>query len=253
MAIPGVVAHPELLDSHEIRVPTAHGDIRAYLSRPKETGSYPAVLVIHEAFGLNDHIRDVTRRFAARGYIALAPDLYSVLGPPSEPSEVMGVMFRLRDEDAVHYLEQSAARLRQEDGANGKVGCIGFCSGGRHALLYACRSRSVDAAVDCWGGFIRTATPDLTTTPERPVPIMSLADGLQCPLLVVIGTEDKNPSPEDGEVLSKGLQRSGQRFQINVYDDAGHAFFADYRPSYREAAAHQLWEDANHFFDQYLR
>lgn len=253
MAIPGTVTHPDRLDSREISFPTDQGDVRAFLSRPQGSGPYPGLIVIHEAFGVNDHIRDVTRRFAARGYIALAPDLYSVIGGPADPSQVMSVMFRLRDADAVHYLTKAAERIRQEPGANGRLGVIGFCSGGRHALLYACSSDTVDAAIDCWGGFIQRATPDATTTPERPTPVIDLADRLQCPLLVVIGAEDKNPSPEDGALLQQGLQRSGQPFAVKIYEEAGHAFFADYRPSYREAAAFQLWDDANQFLDQHLR
>lgn len=253
MAIPGAVTDPDQLLSSDIHYDSQGTQIKAYLAMPRTPGPHPGLIVIHEAMGLNDHIKDLTRRFAQRGYIALAPQLYSRIGEPAEGGQVMEKMFSLRDADAVKDLEAAAARIRQEAGSNGRVGCIGFCSGGRHTLLFATSSTAVDAAVDCWGGFIRRASPDAETTPARPTPVMDLAPNLHCPLFIVIGEEDKNPSPEDGEELARRLRQAGKPFEFKVYEDAGHAFLADYRPSYREAAAFRLWEDANAFLDQHLR
>lgn len=256
MAVPGAVTDPDRITGESLIYPSADGsDVEAYLVRPRDPGPHPGVLVIHEAFGLNDHIRDVANRFAARGYIALAPDLYTRRGrpDPAVAGSVMGIMFGLPDAEAVRDMEAGARRIREDGEANGRVGIVGFCSGGRHSLLMACSSTQVDAAVACWGGFIRTATPDQATTDARPTPVVDLAPSLQCPLWVAIGAEDQNPSPADGAELQEHLAGVQSPVTIKVYQDAGHAFFADYRPTYREQAAFELWSDATGFLDRHLQ
>src|SRR6266403_1746846 len=113
----------------------------------------------------------------------------NVPGVVSDPSRIKGGVIALPSGGT-----NIAAYLRGLSGATGKVGAIGFCSGGRHTLLFACSSNKVDAAVDCWGGFIQRATPDAETTPARPTPIFNLVDRLSCPLFAVFGEEDQNPS-----------------------------------------------------------
>jgi carboxymethylenebutenolidase len=165
----------------------------------------------------------------------------------------MPVMFGKRDAEAVQDLEAAAAHLRTLPGATGKIGAIGFCSGGRQTLLFACSSSKVDAAVDCWGGFIHRATPDAETTPARPAPILDLVGKLGCPLFAVFGEEDQNPSVAQSEELKKRAQAAGKDVTTKVYKNAGHAFLADYRPSYREGPAAELWVDAVAFFDKHLK
>ena len=254
MAIPGAVTDPARIRGEDISYPSGGTSIRAYLARPSEGGRHPGILVIHEAFGLNDHIRDIANRFAQRGYIALAPDLYTRHGAPDPgvPNSIMATMFGLPDAEAVQDMEAGAARIRSEAGSNGRVGVMGFCSGGRHTLLLAFSSPVVDAAVSCWGGFIRRATPDEVTTASRPTPVIDLAPDLHCPLLVAIGREDQNPSPEDAAALKRTLEGVHHPVTVKVYEDAGHAFFADYRPTYREPAAFELWDDATRFLDTQL-
>jgi carboxymethylenebutenolidase len=162
-------------------------------------------------------------------------------------------MFGKPDAEAVQDLEAAAAHLRGLPGATGKIGAIGFCSGGRQTLLFACSSDKVDAAVDCWGGFIHHATPDAETTAARPTPILNMIDRLHCPLFAVFGEEDQNPSLAQSEELRSRAQRAGKDVTIKVYKNAGHAFLADYRPSYREAPAHELWRDAVAFFEKHLK
>ena len=116
--------------------------------------------------------------------------------------------------------------------------------GGRYTLLFACASDRLDAAVDCWGGFIDRATPDERSTPERPTPPLELAEQLSCPLLAAVGAEDHNPSPELGEQLRERAARERAGGQVDVYEGAGHAFFADYRPTYRPEPAARLWADS---------
>jgi len=255
MAVPGAVTDPSRVHAASITYPSGSAAIEAYWARPRESGPHPALIVIHEAFGLNDHIRDLTRRFAQQGYIALAPQLYSRIGPPDPavPGSVMDAMFRLPDAQAVEDLEAAIAFLRALPDVNGKVGCIGFCSGGRHTLLLACSTTGLNAAVDCWGGFILRASPNRLTTPARPVPVIDRAEQLACPLFIVGGAEDQNPSPDDLHRLAARLDAAGKPYQIKIYADAGHAFLADYRPSYREGPAFQLWEDIRVFLARHLK
>jgi carboxymethylenebutenolidase len=253
--IPGAVTDPSRVRGEEIDFKSGNSTIKGYLGQPSQAGRNPGIVVIHEAFGLVEHIRDVARRFANIGYNALAPDLYTRSGSPdpNNMEAVFPVMFGLPDAQAVGDLEAAAAHLRGLPGATGKIGAIGFCSGGRQTLLFACSSDKVDAAVDCWGGFIHRATPDAETTPARPTPILNMVDRLHCPLFAVFGEEDQNPTVAQSEELRSRAQRAGKDVTIKVYENAGHAFLADYRPSYREGPATELWADAVAFFNKHLK
>ena len=248
--------YPPEIQASMVQYPSQDGtQINAYLSRPAAAGRYPGVVVIMEAFGLNDHIKDVARRFAEQGYIAVAPDMYTREGAP-DPSNIDSViqtMLSVPDTQAVADLDGAIRHIKRMPDSNGKVGAIGFCSGGRQTLLFACSSNKVDAAVDCWGGFIHRATPDAETTPARPTPILNLVDRLSCPLFAVFGEEDQNPTVAQSEELRTRAQRAGKDVTIKVYKNAGHAFLADYRPSYREQPALELWSDAVAFFDKQLK
>jgi carboxymethylenebutenolidase len=244
--VPGAVTDPSTLSAEELVLSGAEGaPVNGYLVRPQAPASYPGMVVIHEAGGLNDHIRDVCARLANLGHVALGVDLYSREGGPppmDDVSKMMQRLFSMSDARALGDLEAAADLLRARADASGKVGCIGFCMGGRYTLLFACASDRLDAAVDCWGGFIDKATPDERSTEARPTPPLELAERLGCPLLAAIGAEDGNPSPELGEQLRERASASGQEVEVDVYEGAGHAFFADYRPTYRPQAAAKLWQ-----------
>src|SRR5258707_246986 len=161
--------------------------------------------------------------------IEVKPSPEGVPGPVRDPARVRGEQLTLPSADGTEingYLARPA-----DDGE--RVGCIGFGMGGRYTLLFACSSEQLNAAVDCWGGFIDKAAPDERSTPRRPVPPLELADGLRCPLLAAVGAEDQNPSPAIGAQLLERARTSGQEVKLDVYEGAGHAFFADYRPTYR--------------------
>jgi carboxymethylenebutenolidase len=238
------------LDEAEVSFSGGKGEaVDGYLAKPAQGGPHPGLIVIHEAFGLNEHIRDVARRFAAIGYVSLAPDLYTREQLPAEPEpeEIMRAVQAQSDERAIADLRAAVEHLAEQPDANGKVGCVGFCSGGRQALMLACADVGLDAAINCWGGNIRAASPEEETTPQRPVPPIEMAESLSCPLMLAVGAEDRNPSPEDTDVLAERLIAAGKECELNVYERAGHAFFADYRPSYVEVPAHLLWEDMVEF------
>jgi carboxymethylenebutenolidase len=260
--VPGAVTDPTRVHAEDLTFAGADGDqINGYLAEPAtEAESRPAVVVIHEAGGLGEHIKDVANRFANIGYLALGVDLYTREGGPppmDDPPALMARLFAIPDARTLADLEGGADFLRARDDASGKVGCIGFCMGGRYTLLFACASDRLDAAVDCWGGFIDKATLEERSTANRPTPPLELVDRLSCPLLAAIGAEDYNPSPEIGEQLLERarlspLGQSGQEVKVDVYEGAGHAFFADYRPSYRPDPAAKLWAEIVPFFARHL-
>ncbi|HUB74260.1 MAG TPA: dienelactone hydrolase family protein [Solirubrobacteraceae bacterium] len=256
--VPGAVTDPRRVQAEELTFAGAGGTpVNGYLARPAERGETPggAMIVIHEAGGLNEHIRDVANRFANLGYVALGVDLYTREGGPPPSGDIEAIMkrlFSISDETVLGDLEGAADLLRAREDVNGRVGCIGFCMGGRYTLLFAGASDRLDAAVDCWGGFIDKATPEEPATPLRPTPPLELAANISCPLLAAVGAEDHNPSPEVGEQLRQRAAASGQPVQVDVYEDAGHAFFADYRPSYRPAAAALLWQRVVPFLAEHL-
>jgi carboxymethylenebutenolidase len=257
--VPGAVTDGSRVLGEELTFPGFEGDrVNGYLARPSEgAGEHgrPAIVVIHEAGGLGEHIRDVANRLANLGYLALGVDLYTREGGPPPMDDLQAMMTRLfamSDETVLGDLEGGADYLRAHEECNGKVGCIGFCMGGRYTLLFACSSNRLDAAVDCWGGFIDSATPDQRSTAMRPTPPLELADRLSCLLYAAIGAEDHNPSPEIGERLRERAGASAQQVTVEVYEGAGHAFFADYRPSYRPQPAAKLWERIVPFFASHL-
>ncbi|HYM44635.1 MAG TPA: dienelactone hydrolase family protein [Solirubrobacteraceae bacterium] len=257
--VPGAVTDPSRILGEDVVFPGAFGDrVNGYLAVPAEppgAGGRSAIVVIHEAGGLREHIRDVVNRFANLGYVSLGVDLYTREGGPP-PLDDMGALmdrlFSMSDATVLGDLEGAAEHLRAREDVSGKVGCIGFCMGGRYTLLFACSSDRLDAAVDCWGGFIDTATLQDRSTPARPTPPLELAGELRCPLMAAIGAEDHNPSPAVGEQLRERAAASGQEVLVETYENAGHAFFADYRPSYRPVPAAKLWQRIVPFFARHL-
>ncbi len=258
--VPGAITDPASVRGEEVTYPGAHDDrIDGYLATPAEPASEhgrPGMIVIHHAGGLDAHTRDVTNRIAKLGYVALGVDLFTRDGGPPPTEDLQAMMrrlFAMSDETVLGDLEGAADLLRTREDCDGKVGAIGFCMGGRYALLLACASNRLDAVVDCWGGFVDTATPEQRSSTERPTPPLELADRLSCPLMAAIGAEDHNPSPQVGEQLRERAGASGQEVSVDVYEGAGHAFFADYRPSYRPEPAARLWENIVPFLARHLR
>jgi carboxymethylenebutenolidase len=255
--VPGAVLDPTRVSAEELTFTGAAGtQVAGYLACPVDVdGPRPGLIVIHEAHGLNEHIRDVSNRFANLGYVALGVDLYTREGgppPAGDRQALMKRLFAIPDARVLGDLEGAADFLRTRADVSNSVGCIGFCMGGRYALLLATASDRLNAAVDCWGGFIDRATPDATSTVQRPTPPLQLASKLSCPLLGAVGAEDTNPSPQLAQALRERAQQSGQEVKVDVYEGAGHAFFADYRPNYIPAAAAQLWQEILPFLQRNL-
>jgi carboxymethylenebutenolidase len=244
----------EVTDQSRVRTETVQrGDIDVYIAHPTAPGPHPAIVVIEEAFGRVEHIEDVCRRFANAGYVAASPELYARTGAPGHDFDrVLPAMFGLPDSQIVADIEAVAEDVRGRDDTDGRVAIIGFCMGGRATILTAFCSDAFDAAVPCWGGFLNRATFDDETTGSRPVPPATLAENLSCPILLVGGADDQNPSPEELWALHDRLAAAGKDVKLKLYEGAGHAFFADYRDSYNEERAHELWADVHAFLSDKL-
>jgi carboxymethylenebutenolidase len=227
-------------------------EIEAYLARPLGDEPRGGVVVIHHMPGYDEATKEMVRKFAAHGYAAVCPNLYSREAPGADPDDAAATARAaggVPDERLVGDVDGAARYLNSLEGANGKIGVIGHCSGGRQTFLAAC-SLQIDAAVDCYGAFVVNEPP--AGMPPTMKPILGLAPQLSCPLLGLFGAEDKFPTPEETAKLSAELDRLGKEHEFHTYENAGHAFFAVDRPSYRVEAAVDGWGKIFDFFGRYL-
>jgi carboxymethylenebutenolidase len=234
-------------------LPGHNGDrIEGYLARPLGPGPYGAVVVIHHMPGYDEATKQMTRKFAAHGYLALCPNLYTREAPGASPDDAAATVRAaggVPDERLVGDVAGAATYLRSFPSSNGKVGTIGHCSGGRQSFLAAC-SLPLDAAVDCYGAFVVGTPPE--NLPLKVRPLLDIADRLSCPLLGLFGADDKYPSPDHTAELEQTLTKHGKTFEFHTYPGAGHAFFAVDRPAYRPEAAVDGWKHIFDWFGRYL-
>ena len=239
--------------AESVTISGAGGDaIEAYLARPMAPGPKGGVVVIHHMPGYDGSTKEMTRRLASMGYLAICPNLYSREAPGASPDDAAATARAaggVPDPRLVGDVAGAAAHLRGLTSSNGKVGVIGHCSGGRQAFLAAC-NLSLDAAVDCYGAFVVSPPPE--SMPLAVSPLLDVADRLSCPLLGLFGAEDSYPSPEQNAELERTLTKHGKTFEFHTYEGAGHAFFAVDRPSYRPQAATDGWQRISAWFDRYL-
>ena len=236
-----------------VRFAGADGDqIEGYLARPMQPGPYGSVVVIHHLPGYDRATKEIVRRFATEGFNALCPNLYVREAPGAAPDDAAATVRAqggVPDERLIGDVAGAAAYLRGLTSSNGRVGSIGYCSGGRQSVL-AATAVDLQAAVDCYGAFV--VEPHEEGMPSRMRPIRERLADLRCPLLGLFGVEDKHPSPEHVAELDRLLTELGKEHEFHSYDDAGHAFFAVDRPSYRPAAANEGWATLLGFFRKHL-
>ncbi len=223
-------------------VETPDGPMEAHRAAPPDGERNPAVVVLQEAFGVDDHIRSVCRRFAREGYVALAPELYHREGAGrtfgyADFAAVRPSLAALTNGGIASDLRAALARLRSDPSVDaGRIAVIGFCAGGFAAFLAACRT-DVAAAVCFYGGGIVRERPGMKLRPLLPE-----ADRIACPLLAFFGAEDASIPAEDVEAIGAHLRALGKTFEIVSYPAAGHGFFNDERSSYRAEAAVDAWQ-----------
>jgi carboxymethylenebutenolidase len=233
-----------------VQLNTSDGKMDAYVAQPKNGGNFPGVVVIQEAFGVNDHIKKVTDRIAAEGYVAIAPDIYhresERIIPYSEMPKAIAALQRVVDGTAMEDVGAAIAHLKSQNNVkSGSVGVIGFCMGGRLTYLAAAHhANDVKCAVPFYGGGIPMGNPSpLSRTKE-----------IKCPMYLFFGAKDQLIPKEHVDQIKAELTANKVPFQLEVYPDAGHGFFCDDRAmSYNEGAAKDAWDKTKAFFAQHLK
>jgi carboxymethylenebutenolidase len=226
--------------------------VEAYSARPMAPGPRGGVIVIHHMPGYDRETKEIVRRFAVMGYDAICVNLYSREAPGAAPDDAAATARAqggVPDDRFVGDAKGAAAWLRALPTSNGRVGTIGYCSGGRQSFLAGVEV-GVQAAVDCYGAFVVGTPP--AGYPLQVPPLADRVPELAAPLLGLFGDEDAHPSPADVDELEKLLRDNGKTYEFHRYANAGHAFFAVNRTAYRPEAANDGWERIAAFFGRYL-
>jgi len=233
----------------EITIATKDGEIPAYRAMPSEGGAFPAVLVIQEIYGVHEHIKDICRRFAKLGYLAVAPELYARQGDVSILSEIEAIrkiVAKVPDAQVIADLDAATEWIKVSGkGQSGRLGITGFCWGGRIVWLYAAHNPELKAAVAWYGRLVGKAN-DL-----QPLHPLDVAGRLKAPVLGLYGGSDQGIPLETIDQMKAALKTAGSPSTIVVYPETPHAFFADYRPSYRQVAAEDGWSRLLAWFKQH--
>ncbi|WP_321909712.1 MULTISPECIES: dienelactone hydrolase family protein [unclassified Paraburkholderia] len=242
----------EGLEAGEIGFQSGGTLIPAYRAQPRGKTHLPVIIVIHEIFGVHEHIADVCRRFAKLGYLAIAPDFFVRQGDASAYPTIQqindNIASKVPDAQVIGDIDAAIAWAGEHGGDTKRVGVNGFCWGGRYAWLYAEHDPHIKAAVVWYG---RVAGPHTANAPSNP---LDLANTLQVPVLAMYGLQDQSIPQDTLEQMKAAIAQGpqgGRGSQIVVYNDAGHAFFADYRPSYRKADAEDGWKRAIAWFEEH--
>lgn len=213
--------------------------VKAYWVQPAGKGPFPTVLVVQEIFGLHEYIRDTCRRLARQGYQAIAPNVFQRQGDPSRvvsvPEILATIVSRVPDAQVMRDLDACAEWAAANGGDPARLGITGFCWGGRISWLYAAHNPDLKAAVAWYGRLTGTASE---MTPKHP---MDMVSALQAPVLGLYGAKDQGIPVSDVEDMRDDLAKAGKKAEFVIYPDAGHAFHADYRPSYRADDAADGW------------
>ena len=225
----------------EVKVPVADGEIPAYRAMPDKAGPFPTVLVVQEIFGVHEHIKDICRRFAKLGYFAIAPEMYARQGDVSRLTnfqEIMPIVAKVPDKQVMSDLDAAVAFAKASGKADtAKLAVTGFCWGGRIVWLYAAHNPNLKAGV-AWYGRLKGDKTELQ--PSYPVDV---AKDVKAPVLGLYGGADQGIPVATVEAMRDALKAAGNTSaEIVVYPDTPHAFYADYRPSYRKEQADDGWK-----------
>ena len=234
-----IVTDTSGLTAGEISVAVADGAMPAYRAQPAGVAKPPVILVVHEIFGVHEYIKDTARRLAKLGYMAIAPELYARHGDPSQLKNVqdaLALAAKAPDAQVMTDLDACVAWARANGGDSARLGITGFCRGGRTVWLYAAHQAALKAGV-AWYGQIDGAPS--TTMPRYP---LDIAAELKAPVLGFYGGQDQGIPLADVEAMRAAVQKAGGKSELRIYQDAPHAFHADYRPTYRKEAAEDGWQ-----------
>jgi carboxymethylenebutenolidase len=235
-----ITTSSEGLVAGEVTIPVADGAMPAYRAMPAFGGPFATILVIHEIFGVHEHIQDICRRFARLGYFAVAPALFAREGDVAKLGsidEILAVVFKVPDRQVASDLDATVAWAKATGHADtARLGVTGFCWGGRQVWLFAAHNRNLKAAA-AWYGVLNWPRSDFA--PQNPIDV---AGQIDAPVLGLYGGADSGIPPEQIDALRTALKAAGKSFDIVVYPNTPHGFNADYRPSYRAVEAKDAWK-----------
>ena len=227
------------LAAGEVRIPVKDGEMPAYRAMPAGGRNLPTVLVVQEIFGVHEHIKDVCRRLAKAGYLAIAPELYARQGDVSKLADIdqiRPIVAKVPDAQVMSDLDAAAAWAAGNGGDPGKLAVTGFCWGGRITWMYAAHNRKVKAGVAWYG---RVVGQPSEMTPKNPIDVVKDIDA---PVLGLYGGADAGIPNDTVDRMREALRAAGKKSEIHTYPDMPHGFHADYRPSYRKEAAEDGWK-----------
>lgn len=241
------------LDHGDFRLPVSDGTLAAYFARPQGAVNVPVVLVIQEIFGLHAHIKDVVRRVAKLGFFAVGINLYERQGDASTNTDIAAlikdIVAKVPDEQVLSDLDAGLAWAAAQGGDAQRIGVTGFCWGGRLTWMYAAHNPDVRAGVAWYGKVTQGHGPLITRNP------IDVTDALKGPVLGLYGALDQSIPVSGLDTLRERLRLgsdAAKASEIVVYTDANHAFFADYRSSYRAGEAADGWAKLSAWFAKYL-
>lgn len=236
------------LDAGSATVKASGSELPVYYARPAQGDKLPVVLVVQEIFGVHEHIRDVCRRLAKQGYLAIAPELFFRQGDPTKLENVADILSsivsKVPDAQVMADLDACAEWAVTRGGDAARLAITGFCWGGRITWLYAAHNPKLKAGV-AWYGRLDGAPSD--NQPKQPIDI---AANLNAPVLGLYGGQDQGIPLDDVEAMREAIKAAGKPGDIIVYPDAPHAFHADYRPSFRKAEAEDGWKRLLEWFSK---
>jgi carboxymethylenebutenolidase len=242
------------LEAGEVKIPTKYdgkeGEMPAYRAMPDKGGPFPVIIVVEEIFGVHEHIKDLCRRLGKVGYLAVAPELLARQGDVSKITDIQEiitkVVSKVPDAQVMSDLDATVAWAKKDGkGDTKKLGITGFCWGGRVVWLYSAHNKDLKAGVAWYGRLVGKST-DLQ--PKYPVDVV---DKLNAPVLGLYGGKDQGIPLDSVEQMRKALKEEKKTGEIVVYPDVGHAFNADYRPSYNKEAAEDGWKRMLEWFKKY--
>ena len=232
------------LVTETVEIQAADRKIPGYLARPAAKGKHPVVFVYSEVFGVHEWVKDICRRLAKAGYVALAPDLFVRTGDPSTTTDMKVVMDIVKAQPDAQVTSDTAASLKylaaQPYADMKRLGVTGFCWGGG-AVWVACERFPEFKAGVAWYGPLKAG-------PYPRTPPIDLVKDLHCPVLGLYGGQDKGIPAADIEAMRAAIKAAGKSAEIIVYPDSQHGFLADYRPSYDPKASADAWAKMLAFF-----
>ena len=237
------------INGGEVKIPVSDGEMPGYASKPNGAGPFPVVLVNEEIFGVHEHIKDLCRRLAKAGYLAVAPEIYARQGDLSKMTDVNQIVSQViakkPDAEMLSDLDAAVAWAGKSGGDLSRLGVTGFCRGGRNTWFYDAHNAQVKAAV-AWYGPIKGMPSEI-----QPQTTIDIAGDIHAPLLGLYGGQDTSIDVADVEAAAAKARAAGKTVEIKVYADAPHGFNADYRPSYKKADAEDGWARMLAWFKKY--